>query len=283
MSVTRRPFRFELPTDVVRGDAWLPEEAVEGTAIVVCHGFKGFKDWGFFPYLGEQLAARTGSPVVCFNFTGSGVGESLLEFDELDRFATNTFSRELGDLEAVLDRLAAGRLGEVEVPRAGRFGLLGHSRGGATCVLKAASRTQVRGLVTWAAIASVRRYMTEWEAAWEAGQPVYILNARTGQRMPLHRNVLDDIHAHPDRLDVESAASALRIPYLVIHGADDEGVPVEEGRRLAAAAGEVARLEILEGAGHTMNAAHPFAGPNEKLERAIALSADHLRSALASE
>jgi len=45
----------------------------------------------------------------------------------------------------------------------------------------------------------------------------------------------------------------------------------------------VARLEILEGAGHTMNAAHPFDGPNEKLEQAIALSADHLRSALASE
>ena len=37
------------------------------------HGFKGFKDWGFFPHLADRLA-RAGLVAVSFNFSGSGVG-----------------------------------------------------------------------------------------------------------------------------------------------------------------------------------------------------------------
>ncbi|MFQ5678009.1 MAG: alpha/beta hydrolase family protein [Gemmatimonadota bacterium] len=277
------PFVFPLPTgDRIRGDAWLPETAVPEAAIVVCHGFKGFKDWGFFPYLTEELTRRTGCVSVCFNFTGSGVGESLDTFDELERFGRNTFTRELQDLEAVMDRLAAGRLGELELPAARRFGLLGHSRGGATAILKASLRSQVHSLVTWAAVASVERYQEAYAERWEAGETVYIENRRTGQMMPLERNVLDDIRANRDRLDPRVAAAALRIPYLVLHGTADESVPPEDAEALKAAAGDGAELVWIEGGTHTMNAAHPFRGSNASLERAIELSARRLRSDLAA-
>ncbi|MGH7538277.1 MAG: alpha/beta hydrolase family protein, partial [Gemmatimonadales bacterium] len=43
-------------------------------AVVICHGFKGFKDWGYFPKAAERLA-RSGFAAVSFNFSGAGVGE----------------------------------------------------------------------------------------------------------------------------------------------------------------------------------------------------------------
>jgi fermentation-respiration switch protein FrsA (DUF1100 family) len=78
------------------------------------------------------------------------------------------------------------------------------------------------------------------------------------------------------RLDVLEAARLLEIPYLVVHGTEDEAVPVSEAEALAAAAGELATLSLIDGAGYTMNAKHPFEGSNHELERAIDLTAGHL-------
>ena len=276
-TVNREPFRFGLPGADIRGDAWIPGNPVPEAAIVVCHGFKGFKDWGFFPHAARELASRTDCLTVSFNFDGAGVRESTDVFDDLEAFATNTFSRELADLEGVLDRLATGRLGSVEVPAASAFGLLGHSRGGATCVLKAGMRSQVQALVTWAAVCSVGMYEDLFCERLDAGKTVHIPNARTRQQMPLYRNVLDDIRANRERLDVLAAASALTVPYLIVHGSEDESVPLSHARRLAEAA-PGSRFETIEGAGHTFGAGHPFEGSNPDLERAVALTAAHFRA-----
>jgi pimeloyl-ACP methyl ester carboxylesterase len=163
------------------------------------------------------------------------------------------------------------------VPATTTFGLLGHSRGGATCVLKAAVRSQVRALVTWSAIASVIRYTEMFAELWDSGEPVRIPNARTGQEMPLYRNVLDDVRANRERLDVLAAAARLAIPYLIVHGTEDESVPLDDAHRLAEAAPD-ARVEAIDGSGHTFGAGHPFAGPNPDLERAIAATAAHFNA-----
>lgn len=270
-TIQRTPFRVTPPGADLRGDYWTSAAAAEDAALVVCHGFKGFKDWGFFPWLCEQLAARTGIAVVSFNFDGSGARE--WDFDDLEAFSHNTFSRELWDLEAILDGLAAGRLGDLEVAPASRFGLLGHSRGGATCILKAGLRSQVRGLVTWASIASVTRY-EGFAARWDAGETVIIPNARTKQDMPLERNVLDDVRANRERLDVLGSAASLRIPMAVVHGTADESVPFSDARRIVEAARDRARLVGVEGATHTFQAGHPFAGPTPELETATEASVE---------
>ena len=269
--VHRTPFRLTPPGADLRGDYRAGDAPAEDAALVVCHGFKGFKDWGFFPWLCEQLAARTGVAVVSFNFDGSGVRE--WDFDDLEAFSHNTFSRELWDLEAILDGLAAGRLGDLNVPPASRFGLLGHSRGGATCILKAGQRAQVKGIVTWASISSVTRY-EGFAAQWDAGETVIIPNARTKQDMPLERNVLDDMRANLERLDVLASAASLRIPVAVVHGTADESVPFEDARRIVEAAGDRARLVGVEGGTHTFQAGHPFAGPTPELEAAIDASVE---------
>ena len=278
--IETRAFRLRLPGADLRGDVRIPDTVAGDGAIVVCHGFKGFKDWGFFPYVSEQLAVRLSVPTVCFTFDGAGVRER--DFDDLTAFSVNTFTKELFDLEAVLDGLAVGRLGDVEVPRASRFGLLGHSRGGATVLLKASVRRQVAAVSTWAAISSVDRYRA-YESAWARGEAAVIPNARTGQDMPLHRNVRDDIVANGPRLDVLSAAEAIAVPLAVVHGGRDQAVPLSDGEQIARAAGPAATLTTIEEADHVFGARHPFEGSNPMLERAIDASVEAFGTGLSED
>jgi hypothetical protein len=111
--MTAQHREFELTNkdgDPIRGDVWTSEGGRRGAAIVICHGFKGFKNWGFFPYTAEQLLERTGRPVVQFNFSGCGIGPDLENFTELDKFERNTFSKELADVRIVLDAAELGTL-----------------------------------------------------------------------------------------------------------------------------------------------------------------------------
>jgi putative redox protein len=53
---------------------------------------------------------------------------------------------------------------------------------------------------------------------------------------------------------LEAAARLTPRPLLVVHGSDDEEVPLSEGRRLAEAGGARAELRVLLGAGHRLRA-----------------------------
>lgn len=84
--------------------------------LIYVHGFKGFKDWGFIPYLAEYFSGR-GFFVITFNFSHNGVGESLTEFDELDKFAKNTFSLEVEELTEILDSYSFGFFGNRKIKK----------------------------------------------------------------------------------------------------------------------------------------------------------------------
>jgi len=274
MTITRIPFELTNGQgDPIRGDVWIGDAAKRDTAIVVCHGFKGFKDWGFYPYAVEQLAEWTGYPVITFNFSGNGIGPDLLNFTELDKFEQNTFSKEIDDLDVVMDAAEAGNL-----PALGErysFGLLGHSRGGVIVIVTAAEDPRVDSLVTWNAVARIDRWTDEHKEEWRRNGRVEVLNARTGQMMPLGVVLLEDAEKNAFRLDLVKAVSDLCQPYLIIHGSNDESVSVTEGERLAAAGSEeTTRFERIEGGGHTFGAVHPFAGTTEHLTQAVGLTAD---------
>ena len=273
---------------LLRGDIRVPGESPSvphgrtKRLIVICHGFKGFKDWGFFPYLADSLANRTGSTVVSFNFSGSGIGPDLENFTDLEGFAHNTFSREVADLEAILDGVLAGQLGEARFAPPYSVGVIGHSRGAAAAILVGASRPEVQAVVTWAGIGSVFRYETWFAESLGDGDVMEVLNARTGQRLPLHRDVLDDLRANRGALDMEAAAGRLGPALLIVHGTADEAVPVAEAHSLHAAA-VTAELTIIDGAGHTMDASHPFPGTNPRLDEAVSRSVAHFEAHLAEE
>ena len=230
-------------------------------AVIVVHGFKGFKDWGLWPALADRLA-RAGFSAVTLNLSGSGVDDTG-EFVYPDRFGHNTFSAELQDLRRVTDALGAGELGVA--PPSG-LGLLGHSRGGGTAILHTATDPRIRALVTWAAISTVDRWPAAQRAAWRAAGVSEVKNMRTGQVLPQYPDVLDDIERNAAALDILAAAARIAVPWLIVHGTEDDAVPLAEGERLAAAAPR-ARFLAVEGAGHTFGAVHPWRGAPAELER----------------
>ena len=222
-------------------------------AVVLVHGFKGFKDWGMFPGAADRIA-RAGFTAVSFNFSGSGVDDSG-RFAWPDRFGHNTFSAELEDLRRVLNALASGELG---LASTSRFGLVGHSSGGGISILAAASDSRVAALVTWAAIAGVERWPGQHQA-WRARGRLDVVNARTGEVLPLYPDVLEDIETHQEALDIPAAAARLTIPWLLLHGEADASVPPDEARLLIqAAARHPPRVMLMEGSGHTFGATHPL-------------------------
>ena len=270
--------REPVPGRLVRGDVRIPEGPPPRSTIVVIHGFKGFKDWEFFPHLCRRLAAG-GHAVVSFNFSGSGIGSHPERFTDLEGFAANTFSREQEEVGWMIDWLMAGDL----LPRApARLGLLGHSRGGGDAILYAAGDERVSALVTWSAVSTFDRWSAVTRSEWRDSGCIYVLNARTGQQMPLDVGLLDDLEANRSRLDVEGAASRVGAPWLILHGDQDRTVEVEEAHTLARAA-STARLRVIPGAGHTYEVGQPFAAPSPELDQAVEASLVHFSRHLGEE
>jgi dipeptidyl aminopeptidase/acylaminoacyl peptidase len=233
-------------------------------AILVIHGFKGFKDWGFFPHLCDALA-RGGVTALRFNLGGCGVRGDGDQFDDVEGFEANTYGRELDDATIALDWLRA-EAGNVPI------GLFGHSRGGGVAILLGAERARVRALVTWAAISHPNRFGEESIAAWERGDRVPIVNSRTGQLFRLRRDILDELRADPARFDIAAHARRIDVPWLIVHGEQDETVPPGEARDLFEASmrgSRTARLLMIPEGGHTFGAVHPYAGEPAPLRVAV--------------
>jgi dienelactone hydrolase len=231
-------------------------------AVLVLHGFKGFKDWGMFPPFAERLTLA-GFTAVTPNLSGSGVDDGG-EFSLPDRFGHNTFSAELTDLGRIIDALIQGELG---VSSPSTLGIVGHSRGGGIAALQAARDPRIQALVTWSAISRVERWPQDQRTAWRAVGHIEIQNARTGQILPLYTDVLDDIEQNTESLDIERAAGRIKIPWLIIHGTEDESVGFSEAEMLKAAGSrKTTRLLPIERGGHTFGATHPWRSATPQLD-----------------
>jgi len=267
------PFSLDVPGGRdVHGVLHLPAGAGgPWPLVVICHGFKGFMDWGFFPHLAELLASR-GFAAVRFNFTGAGVSPGEDRVSDPDAFRADTYSREVEELEEVLEAFTDG-LGQDRVAP-GPIGLVGHSRGGGVALLAAAAervRGRIGALVTWAAIGDADRFTAEQKEAWRHDGELEVINARTGQRLAMGLDLLRDLEENRQALDLTAAAGRRTAPWLLVHGEADETVPAAEAARLHAAAAPPAELLLLPGpgAGHTFGAVHPFAGPTPELIQAM--------------
>lgn len=270
------------PLRTIRGRVVYPsgaEERADPLAyVLVLHGFKGFMDWGFYPELTRRLVAR-GLAVVRFNFSGSGHGEDPERFTEERAFFENTPSREIEDVDRVRTWLDAGALPWLD-PRRGA--LLGHSLGGAVALVHAARRGDYAAVVGWAACATFRRFPAEVEGLWRRQGFVEIPNVRTKDVHRLGLAWLEDLERNPRTLDVHAACRRSTTPTLLVHGSEDEAVPLSEGVSLQAAfAPGLARLEIVPHANHTFWAAHPFQGVPASLETALGPTTEFLAGALA--
>lgn len=242
-------------------------------AVLIHHGFKGFKDYALLPPFAERLA-RAGFMAITASVSGSGVDASG-EFTHLDRFAVNTYTRELDDLGVVIDALDRGVLGTA---RPTSIGVVGHSRGGGMALCLARETPRIGAVVTWAAIGTARRHTEQEVAAWRTAGTIEILNQRTRQYLPLDFEVVEDYLTHEHgRFNIPLAAATIARPWLLIHGTADETVPWSEARALAESATDPRSETLyLEGAGHTFGTVHPWAGPTADSERVFDATARFL-------
>jgi uncharacterized protein len=249
--------------------------------VVFCHGFKGFKDWGYFNYLSERFAGE-GFLFVKFNFSHNGTTPAnLLSTDDFEAFGNNNYIIELNDLEKILDWIGNDFPDRKAIDTKG-ISLIGHSRGGGIAILKAAEDSRIRKLVTWASVSDLlNRASAETIERWKREGVTYTTNARTGQKLPLYYQFHETILANEDRLNIRLACRKLGIPFLIIHGDKDDAVPVREAGELKQWSGGVesgsllsespiagghlsrktSELMIVNGAGHTFGVSHPFTPP----------------------
>lgn len=285
MSLERNQFTLPaedgLPIGVTQ---WLPEEAWTGIArgmrfpaLIVLHGLKGFANWGSFPFICERIAA-SGWIVLSVDFSRNGVVDFGSEITRIDLAEGNSITRQINEAELLLDALLRGETLGAEYLDRRRLYVFGHSLGGATALPLAARRREVRGVVTWSSVDTLCLWDETAMAQFEHDGRLNVPNARTGQDFYLGSAYLRDALSW-GRAGVLAAASALKKPWLIMHGDADPAVPVAAASRLfQAAAPDSAELVVIEGGDHNFGACHPFGGFTPQLEEAARRTVEWLGS-----
>ncbi len=235
-------------------DFQLPEQA-KGVLIFM-HGYKGYKDWGAWPLMQNYFVSQ-GYGFVKFNVThNGGTVDNPIDFDDLEAFGRNTYSKELFDLLTIIDeteRIVKEEC-ELDLP----LYLLGHSRGGGMVILGGSEHPKIKGIVSLAGISVIENRFPEGDPLreWERTGVIYVRNARTNQDMPHFYSFYEDFVHYKSLLNIESAATAINVPFLQIHGDMDLTVSISEGQKIAEWTDT--DLVIMKGADHTFGSKQPW-------------------------
>jgi len=194
--------------------------------VVLGHGVTGNKDRPFVVALGEGLAAA-GIPALRFSFSGNGESEG--------KFTDSTISKEVEDLGAVLDHLKEYTVCYV-----------GHSMGGAVGVLRASEDRRIRLLVSLAGMVHTKAF-----AQREFGDVTPDEGFMWDEPdCPLSQVYMDDLTQIDTVVDL---SSQIAVPWLLVHGDEDDVVPIEDSHDILAKANSHAQLVTIEGANHVFS------------------------------
>jgi len=272
-------FEYKLPdNEKIRVTAYSESGVSEAGCLIYVHGFKGFKDWGFVPSVGNYFAER-GYLVLTFNFSLNGIGENPYEFTEFDKFSRNTISREVEELGIMINLASEFRFGKFGKEK---IGLIGHSRGGGVSIICSAENAKVHALCTWASVATFDRYSSRIKDEWIQNGFFEVQNMRTGQVFRMSSDYITEIiETKQDELNIINSVSKIECPYLIIHGEQDLAVPVKEGKQLYSAPSSAQREFIgLPATGHTFDIVHPFEGISEKFLKVLTFTEQFFKSKL---
>ncbi|MCG3181212.1 MAG: hypothetical protein BIFFINMI_03587 [Phycisphaerae bacterium] len=279
---------FEIPGaagQVIRGNVHLPtsnEHAGRLPLLLMLHGFKGYKDYGFFPYLAQQLA-DAGLAVARFNFSHSGMDDRVETFGRPDLFEKDSWLKQLDDVQAVLAAAEAGALPHASRIDAARVAVLGHSRGGVVAMLTGGADTRIGAVVSVAAPASADNLSDEQKQAIREQGHVVSPSSRTGQQLRIGPAWLEAIETGGRRVNLPAALAAMRCPLLLIHGSADASVPCQCLCELAESYSGIADQFLLDGVNHVLNCANPFAGPSPALRQVVLVTSAFLAEHLATD
>jgi uncharacterized protein len=211
-----------------------PTSATSRQALVLAHGFpagpRGAAGSGHtYPQLADRLASESGWNVVSFNFRGTGDSEG--------DFSLGGW---LHDLRAATDHA-------LTLPGVAAVWLCGFSTGGSLSLCAAGEDERVAGVASFAAPADFESWANNADSFLERARGLGVVRGRgfppdlDGWARELH--------------EIRPLALVAKIPprpLLIVHGSEDELVPVVDGRALADAAEGGAELRVLTGAGHRL-------------------------------
>lgn len=199
----------------------------EGDRIVVIgHGVTGNKDRPALVALAEGLAAA-GISALRFSFSGNGESEGA--------FTDSTITKEVADLGKIIDALDGYNVCYV-----------GHSMGGAVGVLRTASDERIQALVSLAGMVHTSAF-----AEREFGDAIPDEGFMWDEPdCPLSQAYVDDMATINS---VANQASKFDVPWLLVHGTEDDIVPIEDSHDILQRANERTDLLELPGVDHVFS------------------------------
>ena len=194
--------------------------------VVLGHGVTGNKDRPFLVELADNLS-NAGIPTIRFSFSGNGNSDG--------EFTQSTISKEIGDLASVLDVLDNHTICYV-----------GHSMGGAVGVLSASQDNRIKLLVSLAGMVGTKAFAQK-EFGDVTPDKGFMWDEPT---CPLSQAYMDDL----TQIDtVVDCASKISVPWLLVHGTEDDVVPIEDSQKIYAQANEPKELFTIEDANHVFS------------------------------
>lgn len=243
--------------ELIHGETHSPDGDATA-AVVLVHGFKGYKDYGMLVHIAGSLA-DVGCVVHRVSLSHSGMGHGHGDFNEA-LFERDTWNRGIEDLLALNEAIDRGDLAGA----AGGVILVGHSRGGALSLAAAGRHVDdgllgaVRGVASLSAPARLNGLDDGAAAGLLAEGRIPSPSSRTGQ--VLHVGVawvqeqLDDPEGH----DMQRLMGRISVPVLLIHGADDPTVPASDAALLQRYGPEGVQMHLVAGGTHVFNTPNPF-------------------------
>lgn len=272
---------IEIPTSdafPVRGQLYLPENRPPSGIVVLCHGFKGYKTWGFFPFIAEKLR-EAGMAAFSIDFSLNGTfpakteatalpvdeestaeyGGQTARYTRPDLFRINTLEREYTDLAHVIRAITGGCLAEYTGP-AVPLGLHGHSRGAVAVIINAIESDSVRTICTWSAPDILDFFTPRQKTIWRKTGSLDLVDPLDGTKLSISVKYLEDLEKNHRAYDIPHRIKALGVPHLIVHGSMDLTVRVSAAHVLYRAHADLNDKELL-----VLETGHTF-GISESLD-----------------
>ena len=251
-------------------DAYFKADGTKKPLVIFCHGYKGFKDWGSWDLVAD-IFSNQNLFFVKFNFShNGGTVEKPIDFTDLDAFSKNNYTKELTDLDDILNFMVSENSQYKNEINNSNITLIGHSRGGGISIIKASEDLRITKLITWASVSDYgTRFGTKDDINdWQEKGVKHVLNGRTKQQMPHLYQFYEDFQLNQVRLNIKNATKKLDIPFLIIHAKGDPSVKFDEAENLHLWDSKSELFEI-EGSDHVFDASHPW--KNNKLPETLNL------------
>ena len=203
-----------------------PAGGDDGRLVIVAHGVTGNKDR---PVVVETAKALNAAGISTLHMSFAGNGDSG------GRFQDCTVTKEVGDLGAVLDAV-----GDRKTAYAG------HSMGGAVGVLRASEDPRIKVLVSIAGMVDTAGF-AEREFGMETPDEGCMWEEPD---CPLSSTFVNDMNAIGSVLHL---GGKVTVPWLLVHGTEDDVVPVDDSRNIAPRAGGPVSLVEVPGADHSFS------------------------------